>query len=50
MLIKIILNLSLPSLPFSEHNSGFGHKFSLNFLFTTMVFLLLISSIVEEGG
>lgn len=50
MLIKIILNLSLLSLPFSVHNSGFGPKVSLNFLFTTMVFLLLILSTMEEGG
>lgn len=49
MLIKIILNLSLLSLPLSVCNSGLGPKFS-NFLFTTMVILLLISSTIEEGG
>lgn len=50
MLIKIILNLSLLSLPLSVCNSGFGPKFSLNFLFTTMVVLLLIPSTIQEGG
>lgn len=49
MLIKIILNLSLLSLPLSVCNSGFGPKF-LNFLFTTLVVLLLISYTIEEGG